>query len=145
MTELDLTPIKDRLARAHTEWGEWIVESDEWGVCHSVIIQDDGPGYSVIAEGVIQGEDDGLADAIFIAAASTDIAALLAEVERLRAQVQREAAEPHLRKKWAEEVRALSIGDPGNIEDCLRHEPEVCDLCRGREQAAKLLEGPGNE
>ena len=53
------------------------------------------------------------------------------------------AAEPHLRKKWAEEVRALSIGDPGNIEDCLRHEPEVCDLCRGREQAAKLLEGPG--
>ena len=55
------------------------------------------------------------------------------------------AAEPHLRKKWAEEVRALSIGDPGNIEDCLRHEPEVCDLCRGREQAAKLLEGPGNE
>ena len=55
------------------------------------------------------------------------------------------AAEPHLRKKWAEEVRALPIGDPGNIEDCLRHEPEVCDLCRGREQAAKLLEGPGNE
>ena len=104
MTELDLTPIKDRLARAHTEWGEWIVESDEWGVCHSVIIQDDGPGYSVIAEGVIQGEDDGLADAIFIAAAPTDIAALLAEVERLRAQVQREAAEPHLRAKWVEEL-----------------------------------------
>ena len=61
------------------------------------------------------------------------------------AEIAVEAAEPHLRKKWAEEVRALSIGDPGNIEDCLRHEPEVCDLCRGREQAAKLLEGPGNE
>ena len=63
--------------------------------------------------------------------------------EAKRAQVRREAAEPHLRRKWAEEVRALSIGDPGNIEDCLRHEPEVCDLCRGREQAAKLLEGAG--
>ena len=59
------------------------------------------------------------------------------------AEIAVEAAEPHLRKKWAEEVRALSIGDPGNIEDCLRHEPEVCDLCRGREQAAKLLEGAG--
>ena len=57
------------------------------------------------------------------------------------AEIAVEAAEPHLRRKWAEEVRALSIGDPGNIEDCLRHEPEVCDLCRGREQAAKLLEG----
>ena len=53
------------------------------------------------------------------------------------------AAEPHLRRKWAEEVRALSIGDRENIEDCLLHEPEVCDLCRGREQAAKLLEGAG--
>ena len=45
-----------------------------------------------------QGEDDGLADAIFIAAAPTDIAALLAEVERLRAQVQREAAVKALRE-----------------------------------------------
>ena len=87
MTDLYLAPIKERLAKAHTEWGEWTVQSDEWGECHSVIIQDDGPGYSPIAEGIGQGEDDGLADAEFIAHAPSDLAALVAEVERLRGQI----------------------------------------------------------
>ena len=87
MTTLDLEPIKERLAKAHTEWGEWTVQSDEWGECHHVVIRDDGPGYSIIAEGIGQGEDDGLADATFIAEAPSDLAALLAEVERLRGQI----------------------------------------------------------
>lgn len=88
MTTLDLELIKDRLAKAHTEWGEWAVQSDEWGECHHVVIRDDGPGYSIIAEGIGQGEDDGLADATFIAEAPSDLAALLAEVERLRGQIE---------------------------------------------------------
>lgn len=88
MTTLDLELIKDRLAKAHTEWGEWTVQSEEWSECHHVVIRDDEPGYSIIAEGIGQGEDDGLADATFIAEAPSDIAALIAEVERLREQVE---------------------------------------------------------
>lgn len=88
MTTLGLELIKDRLAKAHTEWGEWAVQSDEWGECHHVVIRDDEPGYSIIAEGIGQGEDDGLADATFIAHAPSDLAALLAEVERLRGQIE---------------------------------------------------------
>ena len=87
MTTLDLEPIKDRLAKAHTEWGEWTVQSDEWGECNHVVIRDDEPGYSIIAEGIGQGDDDGLADATFIAHAPSDLAALVAEVERLRGQI----------------------------------------------------------
>ena len=132
MSDLDLTPIKDRLARAR----------------HLPIFLTGGDiakareNRKGLYRWHLEGTWD---DAVLFGRARDDIAALLAEVERLRAQVQREAVEPHLRKKWAKEVRALSIGDPDNIEDCLRHEPEFCDLCRGREQAAKLLEGPGNE
>ena len=88
MTTIDIEPIKERLAKAHTEWGEWTVQSDEWGECNQVVIRDDEPGYSIIAEGIGQGEDDGLADATFIAHAPSDLAALVAEVERLRGQIE---------------------------------------------------------
>ena len=40
-----------------------------------------------------------------------------------------EAAMPHIRRQLAEEIRALS------------QEPGICDLCRGREQAANHIEG----
>ena len=109
MTTLDLELIKDRLAKAHTEWGEWSVQSDEWGECHHVVIRDDEPGYSIIAEGIGQGEDDGLADATFIAEAPSDIAALIAEVERLRGQI--------------EGLRAIIDSHPNPLE-CGKHDDD---------------------
>ena len=88
MSTLDLEPIKERLAKAHTEWGARTVQSEEWSECHHVVIRDDEPWYSIISEGIGQGEDEGLADATFIAHAPSDIAALIAEVERLRGQIE---------------------------------------------------------
>ena len=66
---LNLEPIKERLDKAHTEWGPWKAKEDSWDG-YSVVIDDSGPG-----------------DAEFIANAPEDIAALISEVERLRGQV----------------------------------------------------------
>ena len=44
-----------------------------------------------------------------------------------------DAAMPHIRRQLAEEIRALS------------QEPGICDLCRGREQAANHIEGGDNQ
>ena len=85
MTTLDLEPIKERLDKAHTEWGPWKAKGDSWDG-YSVVIDDNGPGVSIIAEQIGQGEDGGRGDAEFIANAPEDIAALVAEVERLREQ-----------------------------------------------------------
>ena len=87
MTTLDLEPIKERLDKAHTEWGPWRAKEDSWDG-YSVVIDDNGPGVSIIAEQIGQGEDEGRGDAEFIANAPEDIAALVAEVERLREQVE---------------------------------------------------------
>ena len=87
MTTLDLEPIKERLDKAHTEWGPWKAKEDSWDG-YSVVIDDNGPGVSIIAEKIGQGEDEGRGDAEFIANAPEDIAALVAEVERLREQVE---------------------------------------------------------
>ena len=87
MTTLDLEPIKERLDKAHTEWGPWKAKEDSWDG-YSVVIDDNGPGVSIIAEQIGQGEDEGRGDAEFIANAPEDIAALVAEVERLREQVE---------------------------------------------------------
>ena len=87
MSELDLEPIKARLDKAHTEWGPWKAKEDSWDG-YSVVIDDNGPGVSIIAEQIGQGEDEGRGDAEFIAHAPGDIAALIAEVERLRGQVE---------------------------------------------------------
>ena len=72
-----------------------------------MIIQDDGPGYSPIAEGIGQGEDDGLADATFIAAAPSDIAAHDAE---LREQIAREI-EVHMRRHDNAQIGFSAVGD----------------------------------
>ena len=87
MSTLDLEPIKARLDKAHTEWGPWKAKEDSWDG-YSVVIDDNGPGVSIIAEQIGQGEDEGRGDAEFIANAPEDIAALIAEVERLREQVE---------------------------------------------------------
>lgn len=52
-----------------------------------------------------------------------------------------EAALPAILNQLAAEIRGLSQGDIANPEDCVRHEPEVCYRCYGREQAAQHLEG----
>ena len=87
MSTLDLEPIKERLDKAHTEWGPWKAKGDSWDG-YSVVIDDNGPGVSIIAEQIGQGEDEGRGDAEFIANAPEDIAALISEVERLRGQVE---------------------------------------------------------
>ena len=87
MSTIDLEPIKARLDKAHTEWGPWRAKEDSWDG-YSVVIDDNGPGVSIIAEQIGQGEDGGRGDAEFIANAPEDIAALVAEVERLREQVE---------------------------------------------------------
>jgi hypothetical protein len=86
MSTLDLEPIKERLDKAHTEWGPWKAKEDSWDG-YSVVIDDNGPGVSIIAEQIGQGEDGGRGDAEMIAHAPEDIAALVAEVERLRGQI----------------------------------------------------------
>ena len=83
MTTLDLEPIKERLAAATP--GPWKAKEDSWDG-YSVVIDDNGPGVSIIAEQIGQGEDGGWGDAEFIAHAPEDIAALISEVERLRAE-----------------------------------------------------------
>ena len=87
MSELDIDAIKARLDKAHTEWGPWKAKEDSWNG-YSVVIDDNGPGVSIIAEQIGQGEDEGRGDAEFIANAPEDIAALISEVERLREQVE---------------------------------------------------------
>ena len=87
MSTLNLEPIKARLDKAHTEWGPWKAKEDSWDG-YSVVIDDSGPGVSIIAEQIGQGEDEGRGDAEFIANAPEDIAALVAEVEQLREQVE---------------------------------------------------------
>ena len=85
MSTIDLEPIKARLDKAHTEWGPWKAKEDSWDG-YSVVVIDNGPGVSIIAEQIGQGADGGRGDAEFIAHAPEDIAALISEVERLRAE-----------------------------------------------------------
>ena len=80
MSDLDLEPIKARLDKAHTERGPWKAKEDSWDG-YSVAIDDNGPGVSIIAEQIGQGEDEGREDAEFIAHAPEDIRALLGAVK----------------------------------------------------------------
>ena len=81
---MDLQPIEARLEAA-PEPEKWQVEEGWEG--YRVFYKDDGPGDLPIAEEICQGTDSGEALAEFIAHAPGDIAALIAEVERLRGQI----------------------------------------------------------
>ena len=56
-----------------------------------------------------------------------------------------EAAMPAIRQQLAEEIRSLSAGDPAKRADCCLHEPDICDRCYGREQAAQHIEHGGDQ
>ena len=56
-----------------------------------------------------------------------------------------EAATPVIRQQLAEEIRSLSAGDPAKRADCYLHEPDICDRCYGREQAAQHIEHGGDQ
>ena len=73
---LDLAPIKDRLAAAAP--GPWQLVGDDWGDARVL----DGEG-NLLALGPYGGAISA-PDGRLIAGAPTDIAALIAEVERLR-------------------------------------------------------------
>ena len=88
MSTLNLEPIKARMDKAHTEWGPWKVKEDSWDG-YSVVIDDNGPGVSIIAEQIGQGEDEGRGDAEFIAHAPEDIRALIDVVKAVRDAVAR--------------------------------------------------------
>ena len=63
--------------------------------------------------------------------------------EELRVAI--EAAMPAIRQQLAEEIRSLSAGDPAKRADCCLHEPDICDRCYGREQAAQHIEHGGDQ
>ena len=92
MTTFDLEPIKERLAAATP--GPWEMSYDADDKWTSITGQpyDDGGQWLVCPEvATCEGEPD--ADSTFIAHAPEDIAALVAEVERLRGQIDARAAE----------------------------------------------------
>ena len=129
MSTLDLEPIKERLDKAHTEWGPWKAKEDSWDG-YSVVIDDNGPGVSIIAEQIGQGEDEGRGDAEFIAHAPEDIAALVAEVERLKEAV---IVEQNRRKPWvklahqnAQEVKRLR-GQVEAVRAATANHPDPCE------------------
>ena len=74
MSTLDLEPIKERVAAATP--GPWKAKEDSWDG-YSVVIDDNGPGVSIIAEQIGQGEDGGWGDATFIANAPEEARALI--------------------------------------------------------------------
>lgn len=79
MTDLDLAPIKARLAAATP--GPWT-----W-VCHSTAGVSEWTVFDAADHALATNRHGWRPDAEFIAHAPTDIAALLAEVERLRAEL----------------------------------------------------------
>ena len=62
------------------------------------------PGYFSIAEKICQGRDGGEALVEFIAHAPEDIRALLDEVRRLQAQIDKRSGEARLREQIAQEI-----------------------------------------
>ena len=87
MSVLDLEPIKARLDKAHTEWGQWKAKEYSW-YGYAVVIDDNGPGVLIIAEQIGQGEDEGRGDAEFIAHAPEDIRAPIDEVTGLHVKLE---------------------------------------------------------
>lgn len=76
---MSLNEIKTRLNCASIHDGRWAVEEDEtWGA--KVYVVEPGFGTMYICENLNQ-QDDGLADATFIANAPTDMARLIRAVE----------------------------------------------------------------
>jgi hypothetical protein len=88
---LDLEPIKARIARATP--GPWRVKEADPRSIHrgTVQVEENGRVIETVAECYCGGyEGHGLHNAELVANAPTDLDALVAEVERLRAEVSRE-------------------------------------------------------
>ena len=116
---LDLDPIRARLAAATP--GPW--EVDECSEETTVIVA--GSDLTIICSELWQGWE-GTQDAALIANAPTDMAALVAEVERLRESVQR-VREVHQPRPYADDdLRAVAPSLP----------EFVCDRCRGKSDSA---------
>lgn len=92
MTNEELDAIRERASRAST--GPWTIEAGEYTGANWLIASMggsiDGLFYTVTTDNVHASElkGDARTDAEFVAHARTDIPALLAEVERLRNQLQ---------------------------------------------------------
>jgi hypothetical protein len=79
---LDLKPIKDRLAQvAASDWSASELSPGRWGVVADEQYDTDG---HTIATCEVAPYEDSRANAVLIAHAKEDLAALVAEVERLR-------------------------------------------------------------
>lgn len=77
-----LDEIQARLSKASIHDGPWAVEEDEtWGA--KVYVREPGFGTMYICENLTQ-QEDGRADAEFIAAAPADVSYLLAELRKAR-------------------------------------------------------------
>jgi hypothetical protein len=106
---INIDAIKARLVRATP--GPWRLKPQDPAKIHrgTVQIEEDGRAIEVVAEcycGAYEGH--GLHNADLIAHAPTDLDALVAEVERLRAEVERErVAVVSALERWAEDG-----GDP---------------------------------
>ena len=137
MPELDLTPIKARLARAR-HLPIFLTEGD---------IAKARENRKGLYRWHLEGTWD---DAVLFGRARDDIAALVAEVERLQKEDEElrkghdrafdqalVAAEPHLRRKWADEARKL-LNMRADFQG-----PHATARNRGIHDVISLLEGAG--
>jgi hypothetical protein len=127
MTDIDITAIRRRADAATS--GPWIGTTPHDGRTKwaddfedpMVVTADSSPGnYCAIAQEICNGPTDGQADAEFIAAARTDVPALLdlvaeqaTEIERLRAGAESVIAGYIAAGKWA-----VGVGDHGSAAEC---------------------------
>ena len=142
MSTLDLEPIKERRDKAHTEWGPWKAKGDSWDG-YSVVIDDNGPGVSIIAEQIGQGEDEGRGDAEFIAHAPEDIAELIAALERQSELNMGLEAEVHAQRQKLEAVKEAIAKHP-DVMECSEYsddEPVSCGWKRAYEDVVWALNG----
>ena len=61
------------------------------------------------------------------------------------AEIAVEAAEPHLRKKWAEKVREIDITQVGGVTDPVTRALKMAGKAEMKSAIITLLEGAGDE
>ena len=125
MSELDIDAIKARLDKAHTEWGPWKAKEDSWNG-YSVVIDDNGPGVSIIAEQIGQGEDEGRGDAEFIAHATEDMKLLLDILEDYSDFVAELVEENHTLKYQLEQIKVAISNHPNPCSKHPEDDPVSC-------------------